>query len=101
MRVVSVAGHSVDAPALSAQISAISAIPARLVSDATQPVPFEQSTGSRDRAPASGGVQFVPRRPDPSTGTGFRSEREFLPFLPAAPHPQAPRELKAPATGWR
>src|SRR4029453_18908826 len=79
MRNVSVAGNSVDAPAFIGSDSAISAIPARLASDGNPPCPFEQSAGSRDRTPASGGVRFVPRRPTPSTGTGLGASASFSP----------------------
>src|SRR4029450_346632 len=78
MRNVSVAGNSVDAPAFIGSDSAISAIPARLASDGNPPVPFEQSTGSRDRTPASGVVRRMPC-PAPSAGTGLGASASFTP----------------------
>src|SRR5919107_5202615 len=100
MRNVSVAGQFSRRPRLIGSFFGDFGAPGEAGQRWQPPVPFEQSTGSRDRTPASGGVRFVPRRPAPSTGTGLGASARFSPRHGAA-FAGAPHDLQNPATGWR
>src|SRR5918997_146939 len=87
MRKVSVAGQFSRRPRLIGSFFGDFGDPGEAGQRWQPPVPFEQSTGSRDRTPASGGGRFVPRRPAPSTGTGLGASASFSPRCRT---PQAP-----------
>src|SRR5829696_2888574 len=84
MRNVSVAGQFSRRPRLIGSFFGDFGAPGEAGQRWQPPVPFEQSTGSRDRTPASGGVRFVPRRPAPSTGTGLGASASLSPSAPSA-----------------
>src|ERR671913_455624 len=84
MRNVSVAGQFSRRPRLIGSFFGGFGDPGEAGQRWQPPVPFEQSTGSRDRTPASGGVRFVPRRPAPSTGTGLGASASLSPSAPSA-----------------
>src|SRR5215208_1693743 len=93
MRNVSVAGQFSRRPRLIGSFFGDFGAPGEAGQRWQPPVPFEQSTGSRDRTPASGGVRFMPRRPAPSTGTGLGANASFSPRCRIE---QAPINLQEP-----
>ena len=78
MRNVSVAGQFSRRPRLIGSFFGDFGDPGEAGQRWQPPVPFEQSTGSRDRTPASGVVRRMPC-PAPSAGTGLGASASFTP----------------------